>query len=269
MNFNRKLSVFGFFLWTVLLLHSLITSGQVYTKVPGEKISECIIKNATNLLGKPYQAGTLECSGIETLKYSADTFDCVTFVEFVLALSIFQTAKKKDKTFEEILKQLRYRNGTIDGYSSRLHYFSEWIIENENNGFIQNITSKISPSTYKKNIRFMTSNAGKYPRLADKNELKKVILAQQIISEYDWNFIPKSKINHISDQIQNGDIIAITTDIKDLDIVHTGFAITTEDGVHLLHASESEGKVVISNKILRDYLKGHKNQSGIILLRPR
>ncbi len=113
----------------------------------------------------------------------------------------------------------------------------------------------------------MTSNVSKYPPLADKKELNKTSLAEHRISEHTWNYIPKSKINHISDQILSGDIIAITTDKKDLDIVHTGLAIRTEDGVHLLHASESEGKVVISKKTLHDYLKSHKHQSGIMVLR--
>jgi Protein of unknown function (DUF1460) len=267
MIFNRKLYVFGLFLWIVLFLHSLTIVGQVNSNKSSHKISESIINNAKKLLGKQYQGGTLEGAETESLKYSADTFDCVTFVEYVLASSIYETNDIQNKNFEDILRQLRYRHGRIDGYGSRLHYFSEWIIENEKNGFIQNITPKTSSLPYKKTIRFMTSNAPKYPPLADKKELKKVSLAQQRISEYEWNYIPKNKINHMSDQIYNGDIIAITTDIKDLDIVHTGFAIRSEDGVHLLHASESEGKVVISKKTLHEYLKSHKHQSGILLLR--
>ena len=230
-------------------------------------LSACIIENAQQLNGSPYVPGTLEVAGPEKLVCFTDKFDCVTFVEYVLALSIYQAGNTQNKTFEAILQQLRYRHGKIDGYGSRLHYFSEWILENEKNGFIQNITPKISSSPYKKNIRFMTSNAPKYPPLTDKKELKKVSLAEHRISDYTWNYIPKSKINHISDQILSGDIIAITTDIKDLDFVHTGFAIRTEDGVHLLHASESEGKVVISKKTLYDYLKSHKHQSGIMILR--
>ncbi len=255
---------FTFIFFSIFLVPTFMFAQTEESK---SSLSACIIENAQQLIGSPYVAGTLEVPGHERLVCLTDKFDCVTFVEYVLALSIYQAGNTQNKTFEDILRKLRYRHGVIDGYGSRLHYFSEWIIENEKNGFIQNITSKFSSSLYKKNIRFMTSNVSKYPPLADKKELKKVRLAEQRISEHTWNYIPKSKINHISDQILSGDIIAITTDIKDLDIVHTGFAIRSEDGVHLLHASESEGKVVISKKTLHDYLKSHKQQSGIMVLR--
>jgi len=255
---------FTFIFFSTFLVPTFMFAQPEESKI---SISACIIENAQQLIGSPYMARTLEVAGPERLVCFADKFDCVTFVEFVLALSIYQAENVQNKTFETILQQLRYRYSMIDGYGSRLHYFSEWILENEKNGFIQNITSKFISLPYKKTIRFMTSNASKYPHLADKKELKKVSLAEHRISEHTWNYIPKSKINHISDQIFNGDIIAITTDIKDLDIVHTGFAIRSEDGVHLLHASESEGKVVISKKTLYDYLKSHKHQSGIMILR--
>ena len=68
--------------------------------------------------------------------------------------------------------------------------------------------------------------------------------------------------------IQTGDIIALTSAIKGLDITHTGFAIRKEDGrIHLLHAS-SKGKVEISELPLADYLQGIKHNTGIIVARP-
>jgi cell wall-associated NlpC family hydrolase len=232
-------------------------------------LSACIIENAQQLIGSPYVAGTLEVSGPERLVYFTDKFDCVTFVEYVIALSIYQSGDTQNETFEDILQQIRYRDGTIDGYGSRLHYFTEWILENEKNGYIRNVTADISLSKYKKDIRFMTVNADKYPALTNRSELQKVKDAQHRISSNYWHFVPKNVIHQISDQIQNGDIIAITTGVKDLDVVHTGFAFRYADGVHLLHASESEGKVTISKNTLTDYLNSHKRQTGIILLRPR
>jgi hypothetical protein len=257
--------------FTFIFLSTFLVPTFMFAQPEESKISlsACIIKNAQQLIGSPYVSGTLELAGPERLVYFTDKFDCVTFVEYVLAQSIYQTGNAQNKTFEAILQQLRYRNGRIDGYGSRLHYFSEWILENEKNGYISNITPDISLSKYKKDIRFMTENVEKYPLLTNKSDVQKVMDAQHRISSYDWHYVSKNKIFEISDQIHDGDIIAITTDIKDLDVVHTGFAIRYADGIHLLHASESEGKVTISKNTLADYLSNHKRQTGIILLRPR
>jgi hypothetical protein len=74
-------------------------------------------------------------------------------------------------------------------------------------------------------------------------------------------------VKNIAGKIKNGDIIAITTKIKGLDISHTGFAVWKNKDLHLLHASQDAGKVVISRKNLSQYLLDNKNQSGIMVLR--
>jgi hypothetical protein len=69
--------------------------------------------------------------------------------------------------------------------------------------------------------------------------------------------------------IRSGDIIALTTSIKGLDITHTGIATREADGrIHLLHASTGSMEVEVSKLPLTDYLKDIKNNTGIMVARP-
>lgn len=81
-------------------------------------------------------------------------------------------------------------------------------------------------------------------------------------------YIPKDSLNlHNISQIHNGDIIAITTSIKGLDISHVGFAYWVNGKLHLLHASLNKKQVIIENIPLNEQLQQHKSQSGIRVLR--
>jgi hypothetical protein len=80
-------------------------------------------------------------------------------------------------------------------------------------------------------------------------------------------FVPKEKIQSLEHQIETGDLIAITTPLKNLDIVHVGFAVRQNGRVHLMHASSVSKKVEISTLPLSDYLLGNKSQSGIMVSR--
>lgn len=233
-------------------------------------IDKLIIQNGTALLGQPYVAGTLEIDGPESLNCYSNQFDCVTFVEYVLAESLAQVqcSYSNTKSLEDFLTEIRYYNGTIDGYGSRLHYFSQWINQVSCLGYAEDITRTIGGIPYQKTINFMTSNRNKYPRLDESETYRTIHQAEKEINYMSFYYIPKSNVNSISSKIRNGDIIAITTKTKGLDIVHTGFAIWQQNNLHLLHASSDEGKVMISKERLYEYLARHPNQSGIMVVRP-
>lgn len=81
---------------------------------------------AQKFIGVPYAAHTLEGSP-EQLTVRLDSLDCTTFVETVLALSYTAGERRSSwRDFVYNLERLRYRNGRIDGYPSRLHYISDW-----------------------------------------------------------------------------------------------------------------------------------------------
>ncbi|TKG91072.1 DUF1460 domain-containing protein [Puteibacter caeruleilacunae] len=230
---------------------------------------ELIISVGKSLLNKPYVAQTLEKGEIETLIVNPSQFDCTTFVEHCLAMA--RTIRSNSHKFSDYTNQLRlirYRNGTIDNYTSRLHYWSEWIINNQKKGIITDITQQSEGIIYANNISFMSTHSDKYPRLKGKKELiNQIEKVEQDISSYEFFYIPKDDVLKTEKYFNDGDIIGITTNIKGLDFVHTGILIRKNQRIHLLHASSDKKKVVISQLPLHEYLAANKIQSGIMVLR--
>jgi hypothetical protein len=233
-----------------------------------EKKAKTAIIIAKSFIGKPYKAGTLEGNSKEQLVCNLRDFDCSTFVENVIAMSLI--SHSSSQTFEKYKKQLtelRYRNSTVQGYASRLHYFKEWIIQAERNNILEDITSKIGGMKQKKSLNFMTSNRELYPNLKDEATYLAIKEHQKQINEFDFYYIPKWKIEKIENQVQDGDIIAITSNVDGLDFNHEGFAIRKNGRVYLLHASYEQKKVIISSELLVDYLNRINKHSGISVLR--
>ncbi|MBN3582813.1 DUF1460 domain-containing protein [Algoriphagus aestuarii] len=219
-------------------------------------------------LETPYVEKTLELSGTEKLVVNLIGLDCTTFLETVVSLT--RLAENGDFTFEAFeqkLEELRYRSGKNQGYPSRLHYFSDWIFENEQKGIISDVTEEVGGVPYPNNPTFMSENPKFYPQLSDSENLKEIKTTEAIIQKRGYFYIPKTEISKLEKNIQSGDLIAITTSMTNLDIVHTGFAIRKNGRIHLLHASSKNKEVEISEKPLSDYLAGNKSQSGIMVAR--
>lgn len=239
---------------------------KISTKLPLDKM---IAETGKFLLGKPYVAATLEANEAEQLVVNLHELDCTTFVETSLALA--QTARSKDFSFDNFTKKLtniRYREGKIDQYPSRLHYFSDWIFDNQRKGIVKDITRKIGGDTIRFNVGFMSTNPDKYKALAAHPEFTPTIADQEkAINQRTYYYVPKAKIASIACKIKSGDIIAITTSFNGLDISHVGFAIWQGKKLHFLHASSQFKEVIISDKTLADYVNGVKSNTGIIVLR--
>ena len=239
---------------------------------PQPDIAHYVTAYAHLLEGTTYAAGTLDRDSVEKLQPYLQETDCTTFVETVLALA--RTAVKKQSTWDEYCRQLtalRYRNGKIDGYLSRLHYFSDWIANNEQKGFVTDIT-QISggvPDTLQ--LYFMSRNADRYPALQRNATLVDGIAAQErSLNGKITYYLPTFRLDSASlATIQSGDIIAFTTDIPGLDIAHVGIAIQNNGEVRLIHASSSQGRVIVENRSILQQLKDNKKFSGIRIIRPQ
>lgn len=228
--------------------------------------SESILNIAKSFIGTPYEASTLEINETEQLVCNLQELDCFTFTENVLAL--YLTKKENSNDFEDykrFLTQLRYRNNQIDGYSSRLHYFIEWARQAESNKWIKDITLAIGGKTMNKTISFMSENKNLYPKISDNKTLEKIIENEKDINKKPLYHIEKSKIFSIESKIKEGDLIAISSIIPGLDCNHVGFAILLNGRIHLLHASSTLKKVVISKKPLAEYVHDFKKNTGIIV----
>jgi len=113
----------------------------------------------------------------------------------------------------------------------------------------------------------MSANPSAYPQLADPTHLASIHEREAILASRELYFIPKEKIHLIEGQLQNGDILAITTPLKNLDVVHVGFAVKKGDRIYLMHASSVSRKVEISTLPLQEYLLKNRSQTGIMVSR--
>lgn len=229
-------------------------------------IQEVIEKVATHFLAYPYKAGTLEHDGKEALIINLREFDCTTFIENVIALS--QNIRNQKFSFREYcdqLKNLRYRNGIIDHYPSRLHYFSDWLYDNEKKGLVKVINFPELSMPMTKKINFMSAHTGSYDKLIYPDFVDEIKIQEKAIDNRIFRYIPQEKIKPASFGIKSGDLIAITTVIDGLDIMHTGFSIKINGELHLIHASSVSEKIIISDKCLHDKINENRLMSGIVV----
>jgi hypothetical protein len=229
---------------------------------------QLILEIGKFFLGTPYMTGTLETKGAEHLVVNLREYDCVTFIENVVALLWHVKSRGKSfETFRRSLQKIRYRQGRLQGYSSRLHYFSDWIHDNQKKGIVRDVTAKIGGRPLRKAITFMATHPDLYPSLKNMAELRRIKSIEKTISRRSLFFIPKKALSHLEDRIRDGDLIAITTNTKGLDVQHVGLAARVKNRIHLLHASSTEGKVVLSKKTLYRYLMQSRYRSGIMVAR--
>ena len=231
---------------------------------------ETMVAVGKTFLKTPYVAKTLEIGDIETLVVNLQGLDCTTFVENVLAFSLM--LKEDATSFDDFIKNLetiRYKDGNLDGYASRLHYFSEWIVNNAEKGLMKDITGEIGGNQINKEINFMSKHRDLYPFLADDINFEKIKASENYLNSQPICVLAQDQIAENEHLIQSGDIIALATSINGLDVTHTGIAIRESDGrIHLLHASTGSMEVEVSEKPLAEYLKKIKGNTGIMVARP-
>jgi hypothetical protein len=231
-------------------------------------MSELIILVASHFLNTPYVASTLEVQGEEQLVINLREMDCTTFVEYVLVISL--SIKNKEMQFANFVQNLthiRYRDGQLQGYPSRLHYFSEWIYNNTQKGIIEIPEENLQTTQFDATVNFMSENPSYYRQLQNPAYLDSIKAIEKRVSIIHLNYIPKDKIKSAESNIVNGDIIAFTTSIAGLDVSHTGFAFHHNGRLHLIHASTRSNQVEISSTPLHDYLKPMNKVTGILVAR--
>ena len=262
-------------------------NAQVYTDEDGEiceskfefaanknlsqkPIGDVIAEIGKTFLGGDYLAHGIEKSGDEQLIINLTGLDCTTFLENALVFSrLIKQNKSSFEDYQSELIKVRYRNGIIDEYPSRLHYFSDWIFNNVDKGIVEDVTKEIGGEKIQFKVGFMSKNPDKYLHLSENPKFIPIIDQQEKeINEREYYYIPKQKVHLYESKIQNGDLIAITTNIEGLDIGHVGIAVKIDnERIHFMHAPLVGAKVQISEEPLPDYLAKIKKHTGVIVLR--
>lgn len=231
-------------------------------------LGEIAVALGERLRGTPYVAGVLDAGADEVLIAPLDRFDCVLFVESALALA--RGVQEGDASYEGYLRrveQQRYRSGTLAGYGSRLHYFSDWIADGAARGLVEDVTATLGGVPYAKALDFMSTHRASYPQLSDEGRFAEIIEVETRLAGQPRLYVPKNRVADAYGALQTGDILATTTDTPGLDVTHTGFAVVSPDGqVGFLHASPGKGVILAPD--LATYLARNRRQTGLIVARP-
>src|SRR6266403_4862921 len=102
-----------------------------------------------NFIGQPYKPNPLIGSAdtAEVFTASFDGFDCVTYIETVLALA--RASNVND--FTDSLRKIRYDRGRIQ-WERRNHYMTQWIRNNVREGRIKLVSMPAVPTTSKERV---------------------------------------------------------------------------------------------------------------------
>jgi len=237
-------------------------------------IGERIGRFGLVLEGKPYLDGTLEAPGEESCRITGAGFDCVTFMETCLGLArVTAQGAGEPRDFEGLMAAVtftRYRGGRIDGYTSRLHYTSDWILENARRGVLRDVTASLGGVAQSPGVGYMSAHPDRYAALKGHPDRVEVMRGIEARLNADTVYVlPKGEVASIESRLQTGDLIAIATSIAGLDYSHTGLVYRDERGVaRFLHASSAKAHVVL-DAALHEYLaNGPKSQTGVTILRP-
>jgi len=245
-------------------------------------------------LGKPYLYGALGegKSGLfdQAPLYRTDAFDCLTYVSTVLAL----TESHNLKEFQTTMLKVQYRN-SLPIFQNRLHFTNiDWNVVNTQNGFIQDITTQITPDTVinqtyinkpawyrkmtEKNLNLVASNSLTQKEIQERvNQLHQLALKVQpemsrvvyipLTTLFQKNGSPNMALFN---KIPSGSIIEIVRSGWDLtkiigtslDISHLGFAIRTSPSILIFREASSLQHRVIDVPLIT-YLQGYLHHSTV------
>jgi len=258
--------------WAARLRTEQLVRGDVPAGRAATRVGELAI-------GSPYVAFTLEeyiraggdPSGIEPLALSLTRFDCVSLVESCLAVTRVAD-DPSDPTWERFgreMERMRYRGGERRDYTSRLHYFSEWISDGARRGLLRDLGQDLGGVDDARPLRFMTEHRASYPALANDVVFKGIGAMERSLDDKPRRVIPTNRIPEVSDRIETGDVLAFATAIAGLDVTHSAFAYRDGTGVlRVLHAPLSGGAVEVTATTLPEYVAAIRRSTGILVARP-
>jgi N-acetylmuramoyl-L-alanine amidase-like protein len=257
--------------WSGTLRAEGLVSGEIPLGRGAIRVGELAI-------GSPYEPFTLEAylkaggSPLEEpLALSLTRFDCVTLVESCIAVA--RLARREGtptwEGFGREIERMRYRDGKRRGYTSRLHYFSEWITDGEKRRLVRDLGAELGGGEDARPLRFMSQHRASYPALANDGVFREISAIERGLDRRPRRVIPTKRIPEVVSRIETGDVLAFATEIPGLDVTHAAFAHRGADGIlRVLHAPLSGGVVEITRNTLPEYVAAIRRSTGILVARP-
>jgi hypothetical protein len=242
-----------------------------WVKLP---IGELIGKIALELKGTPYVGFTLEVSkDSEACVVNLKGLDCVTFFEDSLCMArMLKRGKSSPKDLMAEIRTTRYRGGKMGDFTTRLHYTTDWFVDNEQKGVVKILTPELpgaEPFTQK--VGIMSEHPKNYRQLAAHPELvPKIRAIEEKINGRSMKYLPMDKLAADEHLLQTGDIVGITTTERGIDVAHTGLCIKDEERlVHFMDASSmrTEMRVTLESEISKS-LNWSRELTGVMFARP-
>jgi hypothetical protein len=241
----------------------------VEQQLQGKPIGDIIMSLGLSFLGTPYVAHTLEEPGEEHLVVNLRGLDCTTFMENSLVLA--RCVRKGTTSFDDFRRELtfvRYRDGKIAGYPSRLHYFTDWVHNNVRKGVLKDMTVELGGVAATTPVDFMSTHPESYVQLSNPETVRAIRSIEESMKKQGYAVVPKERVKSILGLLRNGDIVGTATTIAGMDVSHTGIAVQSKSTVQFLHAPLSGGSVCLAEGSLGEYLAAHKSMTGIVVARP-
>lgn len=272
---------------------------EIYSNIYTNNLSQRITLISRAFINTPYLLGALgegpDAPFDQNPLYRTDAFDCVTFVDTVLAM-----AKAKNlEQFKRVILDMRYQSNP-PSFFTRAHFISiDWNTSNQKKGYIKDITEQfpvkvrtthttINQAGWYKNLKLSNLKLIGSVSFMDQQQLlnelhdfskktqtqistiKYIPLSELFTRENDGTIVPSIAVFN---QIPNGAIIEIIRNNwalskrigTDLDVSHMGFAIQDSRGLLFRNASSIHARVV--DEFLIEYLQHYfikaKNPNNI------
>ncbi len=234
-----------------------------------EGFGEFLGRVARTRVGTPY--GHSRESGLgETFRAELRRFECVSFIESSLGVARCAWRKQptKDCFVWEVLG-LRYRSGIMSDYSSRLHYFVDWLEDNRGRWRFRDVTEELGGTPVRRSFFYLTRRAAIIPALSSPSARRAMADVEARLSAQSHAVVGRNRIRQAVPSLQDGDIVAIIGNKPGRLATHAGFISIDERGIaHLLHASSYHDRVAVTREDLADYVLRRSERRGVIVARP-
>jgi hypothetical protein len=234
-----------------------------------ETFGALTVRVAEAAIGRPY-ADPPSTGGAEVVNLRVDAFECVSFVESSLAVArcVWMQTPTASCFGQEIVT-IRYRDGRIDGFPSRLHYFEDWLGDNARRGHMALLSKELGGQAITRHTAYMTDHQGIFPALKDATIYKRIAAMEHRLSTSPQFIVMREMIGAIEPRLMDGDIIAVTTRRSDILVRHAGLVqLGANRQVHLLHASSAHHRVTRTKETLAEYINRRPEREGILIARP-
>ena len=238
---------------------------------PSESYGHYLTRTARIQHGVKY-ANTSDPPGTETLDANVDAFECVSFIESTLAVArCAWESEPTESCFVRELEATRYRSGRMGDYASRLHYFIDWIGDNENRGRLLNMTASLGGESVQRDFFYITERVLKYSDMEDddlESLTREMKTTEARLSTTTHSVLTRQSAPPVLSELQDGDLVAFVRERPGLLVHHAGFVYWANATPRLLHASSYHGRVIITVRDLTNYLLRRPERSGVIVARP-